>query len=49
MTIDSGHKPALHKKHVARLQREKQQSKIILICFHWHCSGCFAFDCLWIL
>ena len=33
MTIDSGHKPALHKKHVARLQREKQQSKIILYVF----------------
>jgi hypothetical protein len=33
MTIDSGHKPALHKKHVARLQREKQQSRIILYVF----------------
>lgn len=33
MTIDSGHKPALHKKHVARLQREQQQSKIILYAF----------------
>lgn len=33
MTIDSGHKPALHKKHVARLQREKQQSRIILYAF----------------
>jgi parvulin-like peptidyl-prolyl isomerase len=33
MTIDSGHKPVLHKKHVARLQREQQQSKIILYAF----------------
>ena len=33
MTIDSGHKPVLHKKHVARLQREKQQSRIILYTF----------------
>ena len=33
MTIDSGHKPVLHKKHVARLQREKQQSQIILYAF----------------
>jgi peptidyl-prolyl cis-trans isomerase D len=33
MTIDSGHKPVLHKKHVARLQREQQQSQIILYAF----------------
>jgi parvulin-like peptidyl-prolyl isomerase len=33
MTIDSGHSPVLHKKHVARLQREKQQSRIILYTF----------------
>ena len=33
MTNESGQKPALHKKHVARLQREKQQSRIILYVF----------------
>ena len=33
MTNESGHKPALHKKHVARLQRESQQSRIILYAF----------------
>jgi parvulin-like peptidyl-prolyl isomerase len=33
MTNESGHKSALHKKHVARLQREKQQSRIILYSF----------------
>ena len=33
MTIDSGNKPVLHKKHVARLQREQQQSRIILFAF----------------
>ncbi len=33
MTNESGNKPALHKKHVARLQREQQQSKIILYAF----------------
>jgi len=33
MTNDSGHKPVLHKKHVARLQRENQQSRIILYAF----------------
>ena len=33
MTIESGHKPVLHKKHVARLQREKRQSQIILYAF----------------
>jgi peptidyl-prolyl cis-trans isomerase D len=33
MTIESGHKPVLHKKHVARLQREEQQSRIILFAF----------------
>ena len=33
MTLDSGKKPALHKKHVARLQRENQQSRIILYTF----------------
>jgi parvulin-like peptidyl-prolyl isomerase len=33
MTNESGHKPALHKKHVARLQRENQQSRMILYAF----------------
>jgi len=33
MTNESGHKPVLHKKHVARLQRESQQSRIILYTF----------------
>jgi parvulin-like peptidyl-prolyl isomerase len=33
MPNESGHKPVLHKKHVARLQREKQQSQIILYAF----------------
>ena len=33
MTIESGNKPVLHKKHVARLQREEQQSRIILYAF----------------
>jgi parvulin-like peptidyl-prolyl isomerase len=33
MTNESGPKPVLHKKHVARLQREKQQSRIILYAF----------------
>jgi len=33
MTNESGHKPVLHKKHIARLQRENQQSRIILYAF----------------
>ena len=33
MTNESGHKPVLHKKHVARLQRENQQSRMILYAF----------------
>lgn len=33
MTNDSGKKAVLHKKHVARLQREKQQSRMILYAF----------------
>jgi len=33
MTNESGHKPALHKKHVARLQRENQQTRLILYVF----------------
>ncbi len=33
MTNESGHKPVLHKKHIARLQRENQQSRIILYTF----------------
>jgi parvulin-like peptidyl-prolyl isomerase len=33
MTNESGHKPVLHKKHVARLQRESQQSRLILYTF----------------
>jgi peptidyl-prolyl cis-trans isomerase D len=33
MPNEQGKKPVLHKKHVARLQREKQQSRIILFTF----------------
>jgi peptidyl-prolyl cis-trans isomerase D len=33
MANDSGKKPVLHKKHVARLQREQQQSRAILFAF----------------
>jgi peptidyl-prolyl cis-trans isomerase D len=33
MTHESGGKPALHKKHVARLERERRQSRIILYVF----------------
>ncbi|MBL8063603.1 MAG: peptidylprolyl isomerase [Anaerolineales bacterium] len=33
MTQDSGRKPVLHKKHVARLERERQQTRIILYAF----------------
>ena len=33
MASDSEKKPVLHKKHVARLQREKQQSRAILYAF----------------
>ena len=33
MPNEQGKKPALHKKHVARLQRERQQSRIILYAF----------------
>jgi peptidyl-prolyl cis-trans isomerase D len=33
MTIESGGKPALHKKHIARLERERRQSRIILYTF----------------
>jgi hypothetical protein len=33
MTIESGHKPVLHKKHVARLQRENKQSRLVLYAF----------------
>jgi parvulin-like peptidyl-prolyl isomerase len=33
MTNESGKKPVLHKKHLARLQRENQQSRIILYAF----------------
>ncbi len=33
MPKESGNKPVLHKKHVARLQRERQQSRIILYTF----------------
>lgn len=33
MTNESGKKPVIHKKHIARLQREKQQSRIILYTF----------------
>jgi|CXWL01.1.fsa_nt_gi parvulin-like peptidyl-prolyl isomerase len=33
MPNEQGHKPVLHKKHVARLQREQQQGRIILYTF----------------
>lgn len=33
MTHESGGKPVLHKKHVARLERERQQSRLILYVF----------------
>jgi peptidyl-prolyl cis-trans isomerase D len=33
MTNESGKKPVLHKKHLARLQRENQQSRLILYVF----------------
>jgi parvulin-like peptidyl-prolyl isomerase len=33
MTHETGGKPALHKKHVARLERERRQSRIILYVF----------------
>lgn len=33
MTNESGRKPVLHKKHVARLEREKQQTRLILYTF----------------
>lgn len=33
MSQESGKKPVVHKKHVARLQREQQQSRIILYTF----------------
>ena len=33
MPNDSGKKAVLHKKHVARLQREQQQSRMILYAF----------------
>ena len=33
MLNESGNKPAPHKKHVARLQREKQQTRLILYIF----------------
>lgn len=33
MSQESGKKPVVHKKHVARLQRERQQSRIILYTF----------------
>ena len=33
MTNETGKKPALHKKHVARLQREQQQTRLILYVF----------------
>ena len=33
MSNESGKKPALHKKHVARLEREKQQTRLILYVF----------------
>ena len=33
MPNEQGKKPDLHKKHVARLQRERQQSRIILYAF----------------
>ena len=49
MTNESGQKPVLHKKHVARLQREKQQSKIILYAFIGIVTAVVAFARLWIL
>jgi len=33
MTNESGKKPVLHKKHIARMQRENQQSRLILYIF----------------
>src|SRR5688572_28216481 len=33
MSNESGNKPVTHKKHVARLQREKQQTRLILYIF----------------
>jgi peptidyl-prolyl cis-trans isomerase D len=33
MPNESGNKPVLHKKHVARLERERQQSRMILYAF----------------
>lgn len=33
MTNESGKKPAMHKKHVARLERELQQTRLILYTF----------------
>lgn len=33
MTKESGEKPVLHKKHIARLQREQQQTRIIIYAF----------------
>jgi peptidyl-prolyl cis-trans isomerase D len=33
MPNESGNKPALHKKHVARLERERRQSRLILYAF----------------
>ena len=33
MTNESGRKPVLHKKHVARLEREQQQTRLILYTF----------------
>jgi parvulin-like peptidyl-prolyl isomerase len=33
MTQDSGDKPVLHKKHIARLERERRQSRLILYVF----------------
>jgi parvulin-like peptidyl-prolyl isomerase len=33
MTNESGGKPVLHKKHIARLERERRQSRIILYVF----------------
>lgn len=33
MTNESGKKPVLHKKHVARLEREKQQTRLVLYIF----------------
>ncbi|MBN8580963.1 MAG: hypothetical protein J0L96_09845, partial [Anaerolineae bacterium] len=33
MTNETGKKPAVHKKHVARLERERQQTRLILYAF----------------